>query len=455
MAQVVVEMSGDEAKLFRSYQKIIDQAAKLEGKQKDLAKTTQQVGAQADQSFGATAASAVGKYAMGILSLQAATQAFGAAMAYSKANTDAAIASVEQLIQARQKLNQVVDSGKEGQAANDFAERLASRGISRDAALDIVSSARGAGFVGSEDMVARLVAANQFSPQSAVMTAGRVRNMFGDGAMTSLQSLAGTRAGSKISDLDIDPYLNMLPNLATAQTMAGGTPAEAMAITAYVASKHQRGAEYVATMSGSLNQLKGFKGLGIMGQVEKLRGMTEAQRTKALGGSKEANFAYDWLSSGGGIVAGYQKQIQAAIDDPSGFVAQMEDIAFDPSTQQGQIGLGRRRKIIASNQLESSREARLAAGGFARRSRVIEETQRNEQMGMGPLSRYVSNQVMSQAEEMQLPEWAIGATAKASRLTPLSLLEQAAAKLLNAGEALLRGSDASSRQRASANQQPE
>lgn len=458
MAQVVVEMSGDEAKLFRAYQKIIDQASKLEGKQKDLAKTTQQAGSQAEQSFGATAAAAVGKYAMGMVSLQAATQAFSAAMAHSKANTDAAIASVERLISTRRQLLQVGESSGDVQKMDAFANQLANRGISRDAAQEIIFAARSENFTGSEDEVARLIGANYMSASDARTYAGLVPGIF-DYKVSAMQGIAGAAYGAQISRLNAAEYSAMLPKAASAAELAGGTPAEAFALAAILPRKHERGAEYVATMAGQLatgEASKQFAGKGVMGMIDILKGMPEGQRRKLLGTSKESNLAYGWLSGAlGEEVRRVTTEAGSAMEDVSGFVSGIESMAFDPNTEQGRIMLGRRRSIVANNQLEASRESRLAEGGFARRSRVIEETQRNEQMGMGPLSRYVSNLVMTQAEEMQLPEWAIGGAARASRLTPLSVLEQAASKLLDAGDSLLRGADATARQRASANQQPE
>lgn len=71
MAQVVVEMSGDEAKLFRSYQKIIDQSKKLEQSTKDNKRV-------AEESFGASMQSALGAY---VGKLSGATAAVGALVA--------------------------------------------------------------------------------------------------------------------------------------------------------------------------------------------------------------------------------------------------------------------------------------------------------------------------------------------------------------------------------------
>lgn len=69
MSDTVVHMSGDEAKLFRSYQKIIDQAAKLDSKHKEVKKTS-------DDTFGSSALATLGSYAAGIVSITSAMSGF-------------------------------------------------------------------------------------------------------------------------------------------------------------------------------------------------------------------------------------------------------------------------------------------------------------------------------------------------------------------------------------------
>jgi hypothetical protein len=453
MAQVVVEMSGDEAKLFRSYQKIIDQAAKLDQKHKELKKSSADAGQQAEQSFGGQAAAAIGKYAAGMMTLATATRVFGEAMAFNKANTDAAIQSVEKLIATRSQLQQVSEGagGGDRQQMENFANQLSMRGISRAAAQDLVFSARSEKFTGSEDEVARLIGANYMSASDARTFAGQVPGIF-DYKVSPIEGIAGAAYGAKTSRLNAAEYASMLPKAAAAAELAGGTPAEAFALAAMLPRKNERGAEYAATFAGQLAMGKGskqFAGKGVMGMVDVLGGMSEAQRRELLGTGKEANLVYQWLSGPlGAEVRAATADASLAMSDIGGFIAGIEGTAFDPTTPQGQIMIGRRASIVASNRLETAQENRRAAGGLSRQAARQRAAARWEEQGLNPGDAYFRDKAAGMAERMGLPPTAIefiGSPATA----------QSVADILIQIERNTREQQGAARSQAAANQQVE
>jgi len=63
MAQVVVEMSSDEAKLYRGMQRIIEQQNKLDRGNKKVQQSGKQAGKEQEQAFGPRAAGQLANYA--------------------------------------------------------------------------------------------------------------------------------------------------------------------------------------------------------------------------------------------------------------------------------------------------------------------------------------------------------------------------------------------------------
>jgi hypothetical protein len=450
MAQVVVEMSGDEAKLFRSYQKIIDQAAKLDQKHKELKKSSQDAGQQAEQSFGGTAVAAIGKYAAGMLTLSAAAKSFGDMMAFNKMNTDAAIQSVEKLIATRSQLQQVSDTGPGVQANNDLANRLSMRGISRQAAQEIVFSAKSEGFTGSEDVVARIMAANELNSGSIRTLAGQIPGIF-NGAISPIQGIAGGALAAKYSRLSTDELAAVLPKAAQGGQVAGSSPAETMALAGILATRGDRASEYMGTFAAQLAtgaDRKKFQGLGVVGMVSKLAGMGEAERQTILGTGKETNLAYQWIATDMAKIRNWTANIQNAMDNAEGFAGDVEGKAFDPTTAQGQIMLQRRASIVAGNRLEIGQENRRAAGGLSRQAARQRAAARWEEQGGSPGDAYWRDKAAGIAEMMGAPPTAIEVIGSPpSAASALDILLQI--------ERNTREQQAASRSQAAANQQVE
>ncbi len=106
MAQVVVEMSGDESKLWRAYQKIIDQSKKLDQSHKETKRSS-------DDAYGPPAIAALGRYAAGIVSVTAAIGAMKQALDAVNAAEEQLAASQRQDAASVGKLAQLAMGDKE------------------------------------------------------------------------------------------------------------------------------------------------------------------------------------------------------------------------------------------------------------------------------------------------------------------------------------------------------
>lgn len=431
----------------------------------------QQAGHAGEKSFGSTAIASLAQYAIGMASITTVTRLFANAMAYAKEKTDTAMQSVEGLIASRSQLQQVSEGkgGADVQRMNEQANQLAELGISREAAQSVIFSARSEQFVGHEEQVARLIAANEFKAESVRTMAGQIPQVF-DKSITSMQGIAGGALGAKVSRLNVEEYAALLPKAAQAGTIAGGTPAETFALAAVTSMRGERAMEYAATMAGQLvygEKGKQFKGLGVIGQVEKLQGMPEAQRRELLGTGKESNLIYEWVSRDMARLKEVRALEQKAMDDSESFVAGVEAKAFDPTTQQGRLMIGRRESIVETNKLQVQREAQLATGGYERQAAKTRGIALNERRGVEPITEYVSAKGMEYAAGVEgMPAGAVpwgGTAALAISISPAFAALDAVAKMLfgasekldDSAENLSRATGDTGRQRAAAAVQPE
>jgi hypothetical protein len=386
----------------------------------------QQAGQATRQAFGGAAAS-LNQYVMGFASMTTAIQLFARAMAYAQANTDAAMASVEKYIETRRELKQMADTGQEFQQFEEFANRLSMFGMPRGGAQEIISAAQAEGFTGNEELVARLVAANELSPQSVRTLAGQIPSIF-DKQITPMQGIAGGALAGKFSRLTVDELAAMLPKAAQGGAISGATPAETMALGATLVTRGERAPEYMGTFASQLatgEYRSQFAGLGVVGAVEKLQAMPEEERQEILGTGKETNLTYRWVLQDKELIEQRTAAIQQAFDDAESYVGRVEKKTFDPTTAQGRLMIARREAIVAANRLEIQREEQLAEGGYLRRAAKTRGIAMGEVEPAGPVGRYLGSAAATWAEEMRVPAPVVEQIPRATpwMISPLTQLE--------------------------------
>lgn len=417
MANVVVEMSGDEGRLWKSYQKIIDQSKKLDDGHRKVKQSGQEAGRQLEQSFGQQAHTRLVNFATGLGSLATAANVFRSAMAESKAATDSAMASVQGLVDMRRQLLQL---GAGNQQNNLRADTLAARyGVSRADARQLMFSAQSEGFTGAAPEIAKLAGANILTVDAASKAAGQIPRLFPKSPITAMEAINATLTAAQQSRLNFEQVAGALPMASEGAAMAGASPAETMALTSVLASRFASGEAAAARIKaiGSLAATRpGMAGGGIVGAVEQMQGMPESERKKILGRSQELQAAYMAISEEMPVIRQRQTQIEAAIaatGTPASATARAIQSAFDVRSSEGRLNAQRVSLERAKIAQEVQREGQLAGGGFDRQQAVLQSQSLAEERGVNFITRWASGTAAQGLASAGAPPEAIMAVTRA------------------------------------------
>lgn len=261
MAQVVVEMSGDEAKLFRSYQRIIDQAKKLDGTVKENKQSH-------EQAFGGAAISGLMSYATSMLSVSAAVGAVTSAMRAAREEADRlgqlqrtggpGLGQLAQLAETPAQMSRMV-----AEAQKTFASGGA-KTIEQAAAMQFALESAGAG--GMRADFAQLQATG-LVPDAQLMaeSAAKLQKAFGAAKTGNLSRIVSTAFGA--GKIGLGSAEQLLAGAAEAGTFGqriGLSPEETAAAVSTISGA--LGPEGAATAAEQL-----FKNIEMQGIVQKKR----------------------------------------------------------------------------------------------------------------------------------------------------------------------------------------
>lgn len=414
MAQVVVELSGDEAKLWKAYQKVIEQSKKLDDSNKSLKQSSQAASKAATDGFGSQAVNALKSYAMGYVGVSQAIGAVTSALKAARAAAQEAMANVDGLTESRRRLIQVGTSAADVQEQNVMADLLAREyGVPRGEARGLMFAARSEQFAGSERDIMRLARANVIDLESAITSAGMVRGNF-DFAMSAMAAVIATLKGAETSRLSAEQFAATIPKLSGVATGVGATPAETMAAVSVLATRNERASEYAGTLIGRLGIDKQFQGKGIVGAVESLAELPEDQRRQILGVSKEMNMAFEWLRKDAQRIRDTRQAIEQSMAEPEAFIAEKERQGVFGDTREAQL----RRAQVAYSQsrigLEMAQEQAIAEGGYRRESAVLQFKEQQLGRGGGVFSRYAAGKAAEWMADLNAPAGAVGVAGRAT-----------------------------------------
>jgi hypothetical protein len=241
MAQIAVEMTGDEAKLWRSFQKIVQQQDKLSANFNKLQSSGKKAGRGLDDAFGGRALGSLKSYVTGVLSVGAGLAVIRQALGDIRAMQDAAGGRIGANYEAMTTLNQHPSA----EALNKIVRRLrVTQGMPSDQATNLIFAAQSAGLAGDVDMFASLTQLG-FNPLSAVAASQKIQKAFGGAG-------AGTEGGGTA---------RMIANKFLTSAEKSPENAEALAANAAIVSQNW------ADMGGQDEEL--IAGLGILSQVMK------------------------------------------------------------------------------------------------------------------------------------------------------------------------------------------
>lgn len=299
MANVVVTMSGDEARLWRAQQKIYDQQLKLENKFKSTEKASEQAGRVASTSFDKTTSS-VGKlsaslvtYASGVATITGAVALLGKAWTFVVDEQKEALRQLERTAPQDRRLLQVSGNAQEFEQLRAQADQLAGQfGVDRATVREVIFSAVSENF---RDAVPAIIAANQvIDPVSAAGVAGQGPALF-KGTIGALEAVNLTLKAAQASRLDFEQIAASLPQAAEGGSIAKATAEETLAVLSVLASEFKSGdtaADRIKMFATRAGISEEFAGKGIIEPLEKLMAMDEKARRAYLGDSQELNVAY-------------------------------------------------------------------------------------------------------------------------------------------------------------------
>jgi len=287
---VIVELTGDEAKLWRAQQRVIDQATKLESGYKKVA--TQAKGLDKTQSttFGSGAVGKLGKYLAGVVSITAALAIVRRGLIDIR---DVRLRGAEQIgseESERKRLIQIAGGSKEKLAAfHKTADQLViERGIGLAEALNLVFEGTSLGLSQSQIRASGRFKAFASDIQPLFQATAGLRAAFGkDAAGGSIDAnINALLAGAEASKVDVVTLSRAVLGPAQSVKKLGGTAEETIAAVsvAAIALKSSEEAETaVGRLSDVLARDRRFKGLGLEASIDLLASFTEAQRDAVIG----------------------------------------------------------------------------------------------------------------------------------------------------------------------------
>jgi hypothetical protein len=377
MGNTVVTLSGDDANLFKAYQRIIAQQAKIDaglkgvGDQAKKAKTG--VDALAATDFDDLNASLddisnvkfdfdIGNALVTAASVGKAIEMATAAWElYSKARDDA-LRSQEGLSDPNRRLAQIATDADDLSNMQQRADAASiATGVSRDVAREVLFSAMSEGFA---DEFEDLLNFNQVvDPRSSAVVAGQVPALFG-GQIKPLESVSLIEAVAKKSRLNFEQMATSMPAASEGAAILGATPEETASALSVLASRFKSG-ETAADRLKAFGVAAGlddrFKGKGFIETVSILESMPEDDRKDFLGKGAELNVAYETLKQDKGIITARTSEMQAeraAFAAGGGAIRDQQAIVTEnPSANN------LRRVEIAKNQAEVARERQLGKAG--------------------------------------------------------------------------------------------
>ena len=317
MAQVVVEMSSDEAKLYRGMQRIIDQQNRMDRGNKTVKNSSRDAGKQQEQAFGARAVANLAAYAGGMLSISAGVGFFVTKLKEANQLSDQLAQKQRQAQPALGKLTQLAATlpPKEAQEYYDrmIAESMKTRreggSPSLEKAYELQFALESAGMQKYRKDIAKLQGTGVVVNAEEMVTniAALIKNLGVEEVGTFREAVSKAMGASKGAPTEM-PAMTLAAAGAGAQARAMGlTDEELFAAAAVLASTTGTGEEAKVQLEGFLKQVekegiaKGKlpAGLSIRGYVEEIDKQLAggADVRDILGGRQQAITGYRSLSA--------------------------------------------------------------------------------------------------------------------------------------------------------------
>ena len=254
--------------------------------------------AAGEQAFGGAALASVSSFAAGLLSVAAAAGLVKTALAAAKAERDAAVGSLRELGDPDVRLNQIAKSPADLVQMQKRADAAAVKyGIDPKVAREVLFNTRSGGF--EQDYEKIMAGKNVASPVAASAMALELQNLFPGQKVKPLEGVNMALAAATSSKLPMEKIAAAIPIAAEGAGPAGASPEEVFAISSQFANVFAGDTSFAARLKAFGSKVSmdpSMKGKGLLNAVAMLRGKSETERAKWIGGSQEVNAAYEKLN---------------------------------------------------------------------------------------------------------------------------------------------------------------
>ena len=312
MATQIVMLTGDEARLLRSLDRVIKKESQIgQGIDRGSKK-----GQTAYQKFGKSASREIAKVATAYAGVQKAIQLVIDLNERVIATNKEAFSSIKGTKDGDRRLIQVAKDSADFKRLREKADSLSSNhGLDRNAARGLVFSARSGGFENAVDFIASNEQIIDVDEQARVAT--KLPKLFTGSGLTPQQAINATLAGARESELDFSQISKSLPQAAEGGRIVGASPAELIATQSVLSSlfkSQDTSADRIKLLATKLGLDDRTSGKGLLGGVAALQNLPAADRKKFLGDSQELNVAFKAFADSLERIKDQIPKVQQAID---------------------------------------------------------------------------------------------------------------------------------------------
>lgn len=406
MSTIDVVMTGDEAKLWRSFQKIVAGQKQVEDGFAKIGKKADETGKRVDNSqqitqktFGGNALSMLTNYAAGLGTVGTAVGFVTAAFQKLNQEQQKSIQLGEQKTDSNIRLNQIANSPAQLKALQGQRDELAQKyGVDPRKVAGVQFDAYSNGF---QDDIGNIIAANQ-AYDVAAMSDIAGRQFFKEHKLSPMQAINLVGMASKQSRLSFEQMTPAMIGAAEGAKQTTTTPTQLAAIVSALATEYKSG----ETAGDRVKAFGSHVGLAakmgdarfaqksMLESVDILRAMDDKERAKVLGSSQEVNAVYSDLVKNQAEIQ--RREALFANNNPmdrnSEVRQAMTRAALNPELQRS---LALSRETIRN---EISMEGMLGEGAYASATAIQRGERLDRADGHGPMMRYYRGTVRGKVD---------------------------------------------------------
>lgn len=388
MADIQVVLTGDDANLFKAYEKLEKKQKDLEQKLKDIkaaskdaseaakkgaddttdaagkigSKFKEQAGQIAGLKDSVTSSfdpAVIGAFTGAVGGIAVAVRAAGEAWRQYREDQGKALASLESQADVDRRLVQVSTSSADLEGLQKRADDAAQKfGVERAAAKEVLFSSRSEGFESEFEKVIR--AAPVVDPKAAAIVAGKLPALF-QGKIKPTEAVSLTLAAAEASNLNFEQLASTTPQAAEGGAIAKASPQELLAVQSVLASRFKSGetaADRIKAFATAGGIDERFKGKGIIQAFKEIQALSDDDRKEFLGKSAELNTAYVVLSQEMGKI---EERLQLLTQERESFATGGGALEAKLNIAQTNPAIQARKDVArARNKEEIAREENLA-----------------------------------------------------------------------------------------------